>query len=286
MRCLVLSGGSSKGAFSTGVLQHILGEKQIHYDALCGVSVGAINASFLAMFKQGEEKLAIDNLSNLWLGLDNASIYKRWFPFGGLHSIWKRSFFDSSPLYNLLRKHIRLDRIRTSGKQVNVGAVSISSGKYTIFDQTSDHFVEAVISSASFPVMLAPVEFDGQLWMDGGTKELSPIRKAIDLGADIIDLIITSPAKRVKKFITNPTTVDILKRSFDLSTDKIMANDIEMAEMYNRLAVAGLSDKKFVRINIIRPETNLIEDLLDFRPHKIREMMEIGYQTAISTFRG
>ena len=286
MRCLVLSGGAAKGAFSVGALQHILGEKQVHYDAFCGVSVGAINASFLAMFKRGEEKLAIRNLTDLWLGLNNASIYKRWFPFGGLHSIWKRSFFDSSPLHNLLRKHIQLDRIRTSGKHVSVGAVSLSSGKYTIFDQAHDHFIEAVTASSSFPGMLSPIEFDGQLWTDGGVKEISPIRKAIDLGADIIDLIITSPTKRIKKFIANPTTVDILKRSIDLSTDKIMANDIEMAEMYNRLAVAGLSNKKFVRINIIRPETNLIEDLLDFRPHKIREMMEIGYQTAVANFRG
>lgn len=192
----------------------------------------------------------------------------------------KKSFFDSSPLYHLLKENLDLNKIRSSEKKVSVGTVSLSSGKYTIFDQTSDHFIDAVIASSSFPGMLAPVRFLGQLWTDGGVKEISPIKKAVELGASVIDFIITSPHTRVKRFIENPTTVDILKRSLDLSTDKIMANDIEKVEMYNSLALAGLSNKKYVKINILRPNFNLIEDLLDFNPNKIKEMMIKGYNDA------
>jgi len=280
MRALVLSGGGSKGSYQAGALKYILGEKQVVYDALCGVSVGAINVSYLAMFKTGQEIESSQQLAHLWSQLDNSKIYKRWFPFGRWHAIWKKSFFDSSPLHNLLKSTVSLDKIRECGKQVNVGTVSLSTGKYTIFDQTSDHFIDAVIASASFPGMLTPVSFLGQLWTDGGVKEISPIKKAVELGADIIDVIITNPATRTKKFIENPTTVDILKRSIDLSTDKIMANDIEKVEMYNILAQNMLTHKKFVKLNIIRPENNLIEDLLDFRPDKIQEMMEKGYNDA------
>jgi NTE family protein len=280
MRALVLSGGGSKGAYQAGALKHILGEKRVAYDALCGVSVGAINVAFLAMYKIGQEIESSLKLIDMWSQLDNTKIYKRWFPFGRWHAIWKNSFYDSSPLHNLLKSEINLDRIRNTGKAVNVGTVSLSSGKYTIFDQTSDHFIDAVIASASFPGMLTPVKFLGQLWTDGGVKEISPIKKAVELGADIIDVIITSPAVRTKKFIENPTTVDILKRSIDLSTDKIMANDIEKVEMYNKLAENQLTNKKYVKLNIIRPQNNLIEDLLDFRPEKIREMMLKGYNDA------
>lgn len=280
MRALVLSGGGSKGSYQAGALKYILGERHISYDALCGVSVGAINVAFLAMFKPGQEIESSENLAEMWSQLDNSKIYKRWFPFGRWHAIWKKSFYDSSPLHNLLKEGISLEKIRESGKHVNVGTVSLSSGKYTIFDQTSDHFIDAVIASASFPGMLTPVSFLGQLWTDGGVKEISPIKKAVELGADIIDVIITNPVVRTKKFIENPTTVDILKRSIDLSTDKIMANDIEKVEMYNILAQNMLTHKKYVKLNIIRPENNLIEDLLDFRPEKIREMMEKGYNDA------
>jgi len=280
MRALVLSGGGSKGSYQAGALKYILSEKRTHYDALCGVSVGAINVAFLAMFKQGQEVESSERLASMWSTLDNSKIYKRWFPFGRWHAIWRKSFYDSSPLHNLLKEGISLEKIRESGKHVNVGTVSLSSGKYTIFDQTSDYFVDAVIASASFPGMLTPVEFLGQLWTDGGIKEISPIKKAVELGADVIDVIICNPAVRSKKFIENPTTVDVLKRSIDLSTDKIMANDIEKVEMYNLLAENGLTQKKYVKLNIIRPQTNLIEDLLDFTPSKIQEMMEKGYNDA------
>ena len=284
MRALVLSGGGSKGAYQVGALKYILGEKQVVYDALCGVSVGAINVAFLSMYKIGQEIDSILRLSTLWDELNNSKIYKRWWPFGRWHAIWKKSFFDSTPLHELLKTHLDLDAIRGSGKTVSVGTVSLSSGKYTIFDQTSDHFVDAVIASASFPGMLTPVSFMGQLWTDGGVKEISPIKKAVELGADIIDVIITNPAVRTRKFIENPTTVDVLKRSLDLSTDKIMANDIEKVEMYNKLVTYGMTEKKYVQLNIIRPESNLIEDLLDFSPTKIKEMMEKGYNDAKNNY--
>jgi NTE family protein len=280
MKALVLSGGGSKGAYQAGALKHILGELNVVYDVFCGVSVGAINCAYLSMFHTGLEKESSDLLAHLWSQLDTSKIYKRWEPFGRWHALWKKSFYDSSPLYNLLKNGIDLEKIRNSGKKVNVGTVSLSSGKYTIFDQSSDHFVEAVIASASFPGMLTPVEFLGQLWSDGGVKEISPIKKAMEMGADEIDVIITSPQTRIKHFIENPNTVDILKRSLDLSTDKIMANDIEKVQMHNVLAQAGLSDYKYVKLNILRPDYNLIEDLLDFRPEKIKEMMEKGYADA------
>jgi NTE family protein len=284
MRALVLSGGGSKGAYQTGALKYLLGDLEHKYEILCGVSVGAINCSFISQFVLGQEKQCADELCALWAQLSSKSIYKRWFPFGVWHSLWRSSFFDSSPLYKLIYSKISLEKIRASGKQISVGAVSLSSGKYTIFDQSHNNFIDAVIASASFPGMLTPVKIGDQLWIDGGIKEISPIRTAIELGATDIDIIITSPRTRIRKFIEDPNTVDVLKRSIDLSTDKIMSNDIEKVVMYNKLAQAGVSDKKFVKLNIIRPEFNLIEDLLDFAPEKIKEMFEKGYNDARNNY--
>jgi NTE family protein len=280
MRALVLSGGGSKGAYQVGALKYILGELKISYDIFCGVSVGAINCGFLSQFMSGIENTSITELEKLWNNINTSNIYTRWKPFGRLHAVWKKSFYDSSPLHQLIRSKLDLKKIRQSGKHVSIGTVSLSSGKYTIFDQNSDHFIEAVIASASFPGMLTPIKFMGQYWIDGGVKEISPIKQAIELGADVIDIIITSPKTRIRRFIEKPTTVDILKRCIDLSSDKIMANDIEKVEMHNKLAEAGLSNKRIVELNILRPQFNLIEDLLDFDPKKINEMMEKGYQDA------
>lgn len=284
MRALVHSGGGAKGAWGAGVIKYLLGDLQKTYDIFCGVSAGAINSAFLSQYKLGEEKEAANTLYDLWLQLDSSKIYKRWFPFGKGHVLWKQSFFDSSPLHHLIKSIIDVNRIKKSGKLVSVGTVSLSSGKYTIFNQDADHFLEAIIASASFPVMFSPVKFMDQFWSDGGIKEMSPIKRAIDLGADEIDIIITSPYTRVKKFLEKPTIIDILKRSLDLSTDKIIANDIEKIKIHNMMVKAGLSDKKFVKMNIIRPDFNLIEDLLNFDPIKLKEMAEKGYQNAKSKY--
>lgn len=280
MRGLIHSGGGSKAGYAVGVIYHLLGELKTEYHLFSGVSSGAINCAFLAQFSSGQEQEAANQLVALWSQLRTKDIFRHHFPFGPWHALWKTSLYDSGPLQQLLREHIKLDRIRASGKIVNVGAISLNSGKYTVFDQTSDHFIEAVIASASFPGMLAAVPFDGHLWSDGGVKQISPIKTAIDLGADELDIIITSPKNRIKRFIKHPTAIDIMRRAIDLSTDKILSNDLEKLEMYNRLATAGLTDKKYVKARIIRPENNLIEDLLDFDPVKIREMLQIGYDDA------
>lgn len=285
MRALVHSGGGSKGAYGAGALKHLLGNLEIKYDIFCGVSVGAINCAFLSQFEEGQEKESAAQLVNLWSKLETKDIYQRWKPFGKWHALWRPSFYDSSPLNKLIKKNIFLEKIRKSKKHVSVGTVSLNSGKYHIINQDNNNFIDYVIGSASFPGMLSPVEIDGHLWSDGGVKEISPLRTAIDMGATEIDVIITSPEKRVKLFIDKPTTIDILKRAIDLSTDKIMANDIEKVYMYNTLAGKGDPDRRMVKLTIIRPKHNLIKDLLDFSPSKIKEMMEKGYQDAVSNFK-
>src|SRR5271170_486424 len=112
MRSLVLSGGGVKGAHSVGMLRHILGELKIKYDIYCGVSVGAINCAFLAQYPTGAEEEASAKLTELWNNLSTKDVYKRWFPFGRFHGIWNSSIYDSSPLSDLVRKHIDLSKIR------------------------------------------------------------------------------------------------------------------------------------------------------------------------------
>jgi NTE family protein len=279
MKALVLSGGGSKSAHSVGMLRYILGECKINYDIFCGVSAGAINCAFLAQYPTGEEEEASAKLAEMWSKIKTKDIYKRWFFWGRTASLWKSSLYDSSPLADLIRTNLDLNKIRSSGKKVNVGTVSITSGKYTIFNQSSDYFIDAVIGSASFPGLLTPIQFMGQMWSDGGIKEYSPIVKAIECGADVIDVIITSPQTRINLFLPKPNIIDIVKRSFDLSTDKITANDIEKVQTHNMLAEINLA-KGHVNLNILRPDYNLIADLLDFSPEKIKEMMDRGYLDA------
>jgi NTE family protein len=283
-KVLVHGGGGSKGAFGIGCLRYLLGDLRIRYSALFGVSVGAINCSYLAQFKHGEEKESIEKLSELWQQLTTQDIYKRWFPFGRLQAMVKSSFYDSSPLLELISKHVSLDKIRASGKHVTVGAVSMTTGKYKIFDQNNDNFIKAVVASASFPGALSPVEFDGQIYCDGGPKSINPLREAVDFGATSIDLIVTSPETRDKAFMKKLNTLEMLTRAIDLSSDKILSNDIDKVIMHNKLAEHGVKGYKSIKMNLIRPQYNLIENFLSFDKEKIKMMIDIGYQCAKSNY--
>lgn len=280
MKGLVISGGGSKGSHSVGIISYLLGDLKLDFQILCGVSVGAITAAFLAQFKVGEERQAASKLYQMWSNLSTKDVYIPWKPFGKLLGLLKGGFYNPAPLIKIIKSNISLDRIRESGKQVSVGTISVSSGKYTIFDQTSDYFIDSVIASSLFPGMFPPIKIGNEFWMDGGTKQISPIDIAIKNGATDICAIVTSPEKRIPKFIEKPSAIDSLKRAIDLSTEKIMSNDIEKAHLHNKLAEYGIPGYQFVKLNIIRPKFNLIEDFLDFSPHKIKEMMEIGYKDA------
>jgi len=272
MRALVLSGGGAKGAYQVGALKHMLGELKINYNAFCGVSVGALNSAYLSMFKSGEEELAYSELESLWNRVDTDKIYKRWFPFGRLHGLWSSSLYNSKPF--------------TSGKLAAVGAVSLTTGTYRVFHQDYPDFPKAVAASSSFPGMLIPIEMEGELWSDGGIKEITPLKAAISLGATEVDIIITSPKSNTKPFPEKPNAISVLLRTLDLMSDEIIENDLDKALLYNDMVVKGAAPpgKRFIKFNIIRPHTNLTEDSLDFSPEKLQEMKNIGYSDAKSAY--
>lgn len=286
MRVLVLSGGGAKGAAQCGALKHLIGDLGICYDAFCGISVGSINSSFLAMYGYGQEKQSIIDLEAMWSGLNTKKVYKRWFPFGRLSALWKPSVYNSQPIIDMLNAGIKMDKIHSSGKQVVVGAVSLTSGEYKVFDKDYHDFPNAVCASAAYPGMLLPIELDGQLWTDGGVKEITPLKAAIDLGATEIDIIISSPVNDTKKFPYKPNAINVITRTLDLMSDEVIANDLETALEYNELVLQGKTiDKRFIKINIIRPTENLTDDSLDFSPENLKRMFDIGYQDAKNQYK-
>jgi len=281
IRALVLSGGGAKGAAQCGALRYILGELKVSYDAFCGISVGALNAAFLAQFTYGEEQKSIDELNKLWQLVETKKIYKRHFPFGRLHGLWLNSFYNSAPLLNWIESGLDINKIRTSGKQVRVGAVSLNTGEYRMFDQNYENFAKAVAASSSYPAMLKPIEMEGQLWSDGGIRHITPLRAAIDLGATEIDIIITSPIADTKPFPVKPNAINVITRTLDLMTDQIISDDLNETIFVNEMVLKGdAPNKRYINLNIIRPNKDLTYDSLDFSPDKLNEMKEIGYNDA------
>lgn len=281
MRALVLSGGGVKGAYQIGVLKHLIVDLDRQYDILCGVSVGALNTSFLSMFSKEEEKEGFQSLLDFWLTVDNDKIWKNWFPFGKLHALWLKSMYNSQPLIDTVHQYITLDAVRKSGRKVCVGAVSLTTGNYRSFTQDDDSFVDGILASSAFPSGLKPISIGNELYTDGGVKHITPLKEAIDLGADEIDVILCSPEKTTASYDNNSTTIKLALRTIDLMSDEIMNSDLKMANLYNKISqLDPNSGKKFINMNIIRPAVNLVEDSLEFDPNQIKIMIDKGYNDA------
>lgn len=71
---LVLSGGGARGALQVGALRALL-EADIQPDLLVGTSVGAINATFMAM--HGVNLITVDEITEAW-GEERQPFWQSW----------------------------------------------------------------------------------------------------------------------------------------------------------------------------------------------------------------
>jgi NTE family protein len=280
MRALVLSGGGVKGAYQVGALKKWLLEDGRDYDILCGVSVGALNVSFLSQAPLGNIAEAYKKLADLWGTITDDKVRKSRC-FGMLSALWSVSVYKSHPLVQLINESLDVKAVAASGRKVRVGCTSWSTGEYRLAEETDPDFAKWVAASASFPVFLEPVEVDGQLWTDGGVRSVTPLGTAIRLGADEIDVIMC----------TNPDIPNLwdpagqhaipgfLERTVDLMSDEIIRADLKVCGLKNDIAEMDPKYKK-VSVRVLQPSRKLVLDSLAFDPEAIREMIATGYKDA------
>jgi NTE family protein len=281
MRALVLSGGGSKGQYHVGALEHLLGGLGRKYDIVCGVSVGALVAAYVCQYAVGEEWQASIDLTNLFLSIENKHVWQNWFPLKQLHGLYKNSYFDSSPLADTINKHLCLDKLRTSGKQLRVGATSLNTGEYRVFTQNDPDLRLAVLASASFPGAFSPVVIGGELWSDGGICTTTPIKAAADAGATEVDIILASPSFAPHRADKAPRAHEVAMRALEIQSVAKMNSDIDRALYYNELIGAGfIKGKTHIKFNIIKPDGVLTHNALHFSPKEAKLVQLQGFNDA------
>jgi NTE family protein len=278
VRALVLSGGGALGAFQVGALDHILGELETHYDIVTGISVGALNGSFISMYKPGEEKQSIIDLGKVWDTVNKDRIYKKNYHMGekvsmALSAVSELSLYDSSPLVNLVRSSLDKSRIASSGKKLAVGAVSLATGEARYWDEDSTDIVEAVCASSSYPMFFAPVTIEKQLWTDGGIRNFIPMEKAISMGAKQLDVIITSPIDRTYSY-KNTNTISSLLNMISILLDEVSDTDYILGSLF--------ADYDNIPVKLLCPEVHLKGNGLNFSQENVKLNRAIGYEASKS----
>lgn len=256
---LVLSGGAAKGSMQFGILKYLC-EQGLKPNVVYGTSVGSLNAC-------GYSHVGIEGLEQFWARIKKMSDV---FKFN-----WTTLLFLSKGLYHGKPLRALIAEVVASGKPsipTYACKVNLVTGE-TVYTEANDpDYIDSVLASSSVPGISEPV---GE-WVDGGVREQSPLKKAIDDGADKIIVILCNPYRE------NPEPGDMgnwIKnaiRATDILSHEVFKNDIDSCLWYNRNLMPG---KRFIEIEVYAPE-KLVIDSHDFTQEKIQPAIQYGYECA------
>lgn len=302
MKALVLGGGSLKGAWQAGAIQAVL-ETGFKPDMVYGISAGALNASFITsesgtqFIETGKVDWELVNKKLISFWIDNITkpsdigiLKSRWML--GIETILSRfdGLLDTNPLHNKLKKYLNLTAIRRSPVRLKVGAVNINTGEMHYSDPTEEHFYDYLRASSSLPIIMPAIQIGGdhrQAFLDGGIREVVPIKKAIQDGATEIYAIATHPRHRKMEPINYRSFLSLIDRIKDISVNQFENNDIDWAENYNEslVSIAGFTLNKKITLKVIRPQEPIHIQLTSFTTEDIREAIKKGYEYAYTDLR-
>lgn len=266
MKVLVLSGGGAKGAYQLGCIEGLVARGH-YWDAIVGISVGALNAAGMAF-------LDIERMKDVWFSIKSPKdIIAQNFI---LTLPWKKGVYSIAPLEKLLKNTFRLE-VMFPKMDAYAGYVDLASSKvnYQMLGQSTQENIKAILASSAMPVIMEPV---GML-VDGGVRDIVPLKYAIkELKADQITVISCSPYSREISQnwrMRSPKIIKTLVRTIDIMASEIMWTDLELCKARN-------ADPRFrsVSVEIYAPDHAPVLDALDFEPDLIKQAYSRGLKMA------
>ena len=205
---LALQGGGSFGAFTAGVLDRLLDEADVDFDAVSGASAGAVNAVLLASGLIEGRAAAKARLERFWKRMSQSAAFlpkaslASFAPF--LHSLSPYQFnpFNLDPLRDALAAEIDFAELRAKAPmKLLIGATRVRDGKLRIFE-AHELTVESVLASACLPLIHHTVEIAGEPYWDGGyaaNPPLIPLVQASDAAHLLIVQVTPTASERLPK---------------------------------------------------------------------------------------
>ena len=282
-KILVLAGGSVKGAFQAGVMKAMM-ERGYQPDAVYGVSAGSLNAAYFVnqlglQAITGEPISFTDASQDLWDFWETRitspeSLSK---PFNifqlGLSALRKKfkGLVDTQPLRNLLTEVLSIRNLHASPIDLKIGAVNIIDGTMYYVDTSEEHFLDYLMASSAVPILMPVVKIHGETrrsFLDGGLRDVAPIKKAVDDGASHIVCISCHMETIEGGHFDSGDLLALVDRVMDIAVNEILNADIKEV----------MISKTTIDIQSIRPPQPLTIDIQKFYKMDIRRMLELGYQ--------
>lgn len=236
---LLLSGGGAKSIFQAQVLKR-LKKAGYSFDIISGVSAGSLNAAIASQNK--------DDLVKLWLEVGKHDLFTGGLSLWRLLKItlgWAQGVYENNGLEEFIRESY--DPSNTEIPFI-IGSVNLYTAEYNEFEVPpgdkvtswrKEEIYKAIIASSSIPLLFPPVEElgtgKGELFAEGGLRNIVPLSSLIDRGVDEIIIITSSPRHLGTTSGTLNTAFEIAERSFDILLNEVLREDIDSLLKVNRI---------------------------------------------------
>jgi NTE family protein len=190
----VLSGGANRGPLEIGALQSLVAHN-IRADLVVGTSAGALNGVYYAARPTAA---GMQELAAIWINakVDDAFPGANNFSMALRAIFGKDSLIDGAALRRTVQRSLPPGATKFGDLQIPFYAVTadIMSATTIVFgDEPDTPLLEPVLASASFPIVLPPVEYDGFQLSDGGVTAIVPIEVALQYHATELYVIDLEP---------------------------------------------------------------------------------------------
>ncbi|MEO0473698.1 MAG: patatin-like phospholipase family protein, partial [Bacteroidota bacterium] len=270
-------------------------------DIIMGISAGALNSAFLV------NESAKMNGSLHWPEIGKALtafwteeirhpqdlIYRQGFLRHAWRIIRKRfnGYYDHEPLVSKVKEKLNHEQMKKSPVDLIVGAVDWVEGGMTYASQKNQDIVDYIIASASMPFILPSWPIGESLFIDGGIRDIVPIRKLIECDIEEVVIILTQAAGLPLADIKEAGSIaSFAERVVELVSHEILENDISQLRKINRdlsetedrelKPLSRLLDKRLIKHTVIRPAQTYEFSLQNFCQEDIQMMIEDGFQAA------
>jgi NTE family protein len=274
---LALQGGGAHGAFTWGVLDHLLEDGRLDVEAISGTSAGAMNAVVYAQgYLEDGRAGARKRLAEFWEAISTKTAFspiqkqtidalmKPW----GIQAspaFWWVDFvthyaspyefnpLDINPLRDLLQEMVDFKKVRACDQlKLFIAATNVETGKIAVFQReelTADH----VMASTCLPFLFRAVEIAGVPYWDGGymgNPALFPL--LYETACPDVLIVQVNPIERDG---TPKTARDIQDRINEITFNGMMLRELRAIEFVQRLVDEGkLSSPEYKRAFIHRIE--------------------------------
>jgi len=279
-RALVISGGGSKGSFSGGLVENLIKLKNKDWDIFIGTSTGSLLVPLISIRE-------IDKLKEKYTNVTNKDIFNiRPFKQNGkirIFNLLMRVITGKTSIGQgkNLRKNIeniftKEDYIKSieMNKIVNitVGNITTANSEFkSQMDCEYEDFCDWMLASCSVPIAFEVIKKNGYEYLDGGIFDNVPIQRAIDLGAEEIDVIILSEKNKDMTKWKSKNVFNVMFRILDILSLGVTKDDIQLSKLEGEL--------KHVNINYyyLPDNFNVGAGSVVFDPVTMKKWWEMGY---------